>query len=217
LCLKNCTWLDNYEEDLYLFDAGTDSGLSYNSPNHPTLPQEMIKKIESGSNGVNMKSPFYDSTGKKMEPVARLFISKIKESGSTCNGPEIKTTEFDANDLSDENRRNDLLGDSNKKTKKNRKKPMKFKIIEQLDPQCLTTEWSSWTKCSSICGNGIRKRSREFKNAKMAMAANCSNILIDNEMCLSENGECENTDDQTMKIDEKDLYNLKKKTNKKLN
>ena len=30
LCLPNCTWVENYIEDLYLFDAGTDSVLSYN-------------------------------------------------------------------------------------------------------------------------------------------------------------------------------------------
>ena len=30
LCLPNCTWIDEYSEELYLFDAGTDSGLSYN-------------------------------------------------------------------------------------------------------------------------------------------------------------------------------------------
>ncbi len=30
LCLSNCTWMDEYEEDLYLIDAGTDSGVSYN-------------------------------------------------------------------------------------------------------------------------------------------------------------------------------------------
>ncbi len=33
LCLPNCTWLDTYSEELFLFDAGTDSGLSYNVSN----------------------------------------------------------------------------------------------------------------------------------------------------------------------------------------
>ncbi len=30
LCQTNCTWIDSYMEDLYPYDAGTDSGLSYN-------------------------------------------------------------------------------------------------------------------------------------------------------------------------------------------
>ena len=30
LCLPNCTWIENVMQDLYPFDAGTDSGVSYN-------------------------------------------------------------------------------------------------------------------------------------------------------------------------------------------
>jgi hypothetical protein len=30
LCLSNCTWMDSFMTDLYPFDAGTDSGVSYN-------------------------------------------------------------------------------------------------------------------------------------------------------------------------------------------
>jgi hypothetical protein len=28
--LPNCTWVENVTQDLYPFDAGTDSGVSYN-------------------------------------------------------------------------------------------------------------------------------------------------------------------------------------------
>ena len=30
MCLPDCTWMDSHEEDLFPFDAGTDSGISYN-------------------------------------------------------------------------------------------------------------------------------------------------------------------------------------------
>jgi hypothetical protein len=30
LCLPDCTWLTSHTEDLYPFDAGVDSGISYN-------------------------------------------------------------------------------------------------------------------------------------------------------------------------------------------
>ena len=30
LCLPNCTWAESFMQDLYPFDAGTDSGISYN-------------------------------------------------------------------------------------------------------------------------------------------------------------------------------------------
>lgn len=29
LCLKNCTWIENQIIDLFPYDAGTDSGISY--------------------------------------------------------------------------------------------------------------------------------------------------------------------------------------------
>lgn len=29
LCQLDCLWKDSYEEDLYLYDAGTDSGTTY--------------------------------------------------------------------------------------------------------------------------------------------------------------------------------------------
>ena len=55
----------------------------------------------------------------------------------------------------------------------------------------MTTEWSDWSACSSTCGNGLRKRSRQYKDPKSAMMASCNEIIDDQEMCLSENGECE--------------------------
>lgn len=66
----------------------------------------------------------------------------------------------------------------------------------------MTTEWSEWTKCSSSCGNGLRKRTRHYKDPKLAMRT-CTEIIDDNEMCLSENGECETNQDDHM-IDSSD-------------
>ena len=44
MCLANCTWLDKKELFLYPWDAGVDSGISYESPDHPTEPQEPIAR-----------------------------------------------------------------------------------------------------------------------------------------------------------------------------
>ena len=63
--------------------------------------------------------------------------------------------------------------------------------LEKIDINCMTTEWSDWTRCSSSCGNGLRKRVRHYKDHKMAKLKECDELLEDNEMCLSENGECE--------------------------
>jgi hypothetical protein len=54
----------------------------------------------------------------------------------------------------------------------------------------MTTEWNEWSRCSSECGNGLRRRSRQYKDVKAASGV-CNEILNDTEMCLSENGECD--------------------------
>jgi len=63
-------------------------------------------------------------------------------------------------------------------------------LLENIDSRCMTTEWSEWTRCSSECGNGLRRRSRQYKDPKAAMGV-CNEVLSDTEMCLSENGECD--------------------------
>ena len=44
LCLKNCTWAEEKELFLYPWDAGVDSGISYESPDSPTFPQQKIRR-----------------------------------------------------------------------------------------------------------------------------------------------------------------------------
>lgn len=68
----------------------------------------------------------------------------------------------------------------------------------------MTTEWTEWSPCSSTCGNGLRRRSRQFEDASAAAGARCSERLEDIEMCLSENGECE-ADQEETEMQESDM------------
>ncbi|KAF3428739.1 hypothetical protein E2986_10824 [Frieseomelitta varia] len=47
LCLANCSWIEHKELNLYPYDAGTDDGITYLSPDSPTEPQESIRRITS--------------------------------------------------------------------------------------------------------------------------------------------------------------------------
>ncbi len=42
----NGDWINSLEVDLFVYDAGTDSGPDYTSPNQPTDPREAISRIE---------------------------------------------------------------------------------------------------------------------------------------------------------------------------
>ena len=44
LCLRNCTWAGRRELFLYPWDAGVDSGITYESPDEPTVPQQPIMR-----------------------------------------------------------------------------------------------------------------------------------------------------------------------------
>lgn len=101
LCLKNCSWVQEKIMNLYLWDAGTDSGVSYLSPNSPTIPQERIRRITSTSPNL-IESPFYDSNGTRMKPIARLTVSRQRIYEKDCGDDEVRfgTSDVESSDAS---------------------------------------------------------------------------------------------------------------------
>ncbi len=51
-------WIENISLDLYPYDAGTDSGFTFSSPNFETIPQDKITQVMSKS-GQPYKSYLY--------------------------------------------------------------------------------------------------------------------------------------------------------------
>lgn len=84
LCQKNCSWVSKIDIDLYPWDAGTDSGISYMSPNSETKPREKMKPITT-LYPEDPRSPFYDPTGKPMVPLAKLYITREKVIKRGCD------------------------------------------------------------------------------------------------------------------------------------
>ncbi|XP_031770909.1 spondin-1 isoform X4 [Apis florea] len=83
LCLSNCSWIEHKELNLYPYDAGTDNGITYLSPDSPTEPQEPIHRITS-SYPNDSRSPFYDPSGLDMKPLARLYLNRQRLYEKTC-------------------------------------------------------------------------------------------------------------------------------------
>ncbi|KAK3923248.1 Spondin-1 [Frankliniella fusca] len=84
LCLSNGSWVDHVQLNLYPFDAGTDSGLTYIAPDQPTVPQEPIRKMSSSFPNTEA-SPFFDSTGEPMRPMARLSLVRQRLYEKSCD------------------------------------------------------------------------------------------------------------------------------------
>ncbi|CAD7088135.1 unnamed protein product [Hermetia illucens] len=83
LCLPNCTWVEYKAHNLYPWDAGTDSGPTYISPDQPTNPRVPIKRIRTNDPN-DPRSPFYDTSGAEMKPLARLYITRQRLYEKNC-------------------------------------------------------------------------------------------------------------------------------------
>jgi spondin-1 len=83
LCLGNGSWIEQKVLNLYPYDAGTDSGPTYISPDQPTIPKEPIRKIKPNQPN-DPRSPFHDPDNKEMKPLARLYLSRQRLYEKNC-------------------------------------------------------------------------------------------------------------------------------------
>lgn len=84
LCTSDCKWLDSLDFDLYPWDAGTDSGISYMSPNLETQPRERMYRITT-MYPEDPRSPFYDPDAHSMTPLAKLYLKREKVIQRNCD------------------------------------------------------------------------------------------------------------------------------------
>ncbi|RWS10095.1 spondin-1-like isoform X3, partial [Dinothrombium tinctorium] len=210
LCLKNCSWVAEKQMNLYLWDAGTDSGITYLSPNQPTIPQERIKRITS-SYPNNPESPFYDHTGAKMKPFAKLTVTRQRMYEKQCDGtdelrptPDSLPDECQVTEWTDFKPCSVTCGTGVRIRTRNYVHEQKARMsdcrVPLVDTQvceancvgnvsCATTTWSEWSECDATCGKGYRTRTRKFMN-RMARKV-CTQVeLIEKEMCVGAVPEC---------------------------
>ncbi|XP_023024840.1 extracellular matrix protein f-spondin [Leptinotarsa decemlineata] len=171
LCLKNCTWMEKLTLDLFPYDAGTDSGISYMSPNAETSPRERMYRITT-TYPEDPRAPFYDPSKKEMHPLARLYLTREKLIPKNCD-ESFLTAQLDVSENNEDTSR----------------------------PECDVTEYTDWSECSVTCGKGLRMRTREYKMAEKAKRNNCNRQLVSKEMCVAAVAECEVDEHDSQEID----------------
>lgn len=94
LCLANGSWIEEKILNLYPYDAGTDSGPTYISPDQPTIPKEAIRRIKPNYPN-DPRSPFYDQENKEMKPIARLYLSRQRLYEKNCDAVQANQDQQD--------------------------------------------------------------------------------------------------------------------------
>ncbi|XP_008295292.1 spondin-1-like [Stegastes partitus] len=156
LCTKECGWAQKVVQDLIPWDAGTDSGVTYESPNKPSTPQDKIRPLTSLD---HPQSPFYDPEGGAITPVARVVVERIARKGEQCN---IVPDNVD-----------DIVADIAQEEKEE----------DDTPETCIYSNWSPWSVCSSAtCEKGKRMRQRMLK-AQLDLSVPCPHTQ-DFEPCM---------------------------------
>ncbi|XP_034946903.1 spondin-1 [Chelonus insularis] len=177
LCEKDCTWKQNLIIDLYPWDAGTDNGITYMSPNSETKPREKMKPITSFY-PEDPRSPFYDPSGKPMPPLAKLYINREKIIPRGCD-ESILTQQLAELEVAENTEDTSRV-------------------------ECAVTEYTLWSPCSVSCGKGLRMRTRSYIMPEKAKMIGCNRQLVSKEMCVADLPECP---DKEIDDDENDNLN----------
>ncbi|XP_041116431.1 spondin-2-like [Polyodon spathula] len=170
LC-KGGHWMESVAFDLFPWDAGTDSGFVFSSPNFATSPQEPISPITAQRPSHPANSFYYP----RLHTLPRLGYLKLhllattsaNTPGEGTNDTEgivwNKTRTWTAN-ITEQNRETDKLHNIttdviyNLENMVKQESPKPYPKGTPLD--CEVSDWSPWSLCSLTCGKGLHWKTR---------------------------------------------------------
>ncbi|KAM3866984.1 spondin-2b [Diretmus argenteus] len=157
-------WKESVSLELFPYDAGTDSGFTFSSPNFETIPQDKVTQITS-SFPRHPANSFYYPRLKHLPPIAKVTLTKIKKTNQIISL------------LLDPTQSNQLpTGNEIEEDKL---------INTPLD--CEVSVWSPWGLCKGKCGDsGTRYRTRYILMQPANHGAACPQ-LEEQKKCFPDN------------------------------
>nr|AAL28538.1 HL01082p [Drosophila melanogaster] len=180
LCTEDCSWKESMDFDLFPWDAGTDSGISYMSPNSETQPPERMYRITT-MYPEDPRAPFYNPKSREMTPLAKLYLRREKIVSRNCDDEFLQALQLEVSDDAEE---------------------------QDTRAECRVGDYSAWSPCSVSCGKGIRMRSRQYLYPAAADQNKCARQLVAKEMCVAAIPECADGPAQSKDRDDDEGENL---------
>ncbi|GCC35743.1 spondin-2-like isoform X1 [Chiloscyllium punctatum] len=201
LC-ENNDWKESYNLDLFPWDAGTDSGFTFSSPNFATIPQETISQITAKHPSHPANSFYYP----RLETLPRMGYSEFtllpavlpnqapdkgpepteSTPGTTQNGSELSqiNSTYAENGTKIEVelfKTDDVFNDVFEKPLGKEPGNSQEKKLTRTPLDCEVSAWSPWGLCSHSCGIGIRERTRFIIQHPANDGETCPSLLTQEE------------------------------------
>ncbi|XP_069060281.1 spondin-2 isoform X1 [Pleurodeles waltl] len=158
LCNGN-HWKEQMSLELYPYDAGTDSGFTFSSPNYATIPQSTVTQITSSSPSHPANSFFYPRL-KHLPPLAKVTLTKLKGKQAVLSPTNADLTTA-GNEINDS--------------------------VLETPLDCEVSLWSSWGLCRGSCGTRATKiRTRYIHFKPSTSGAPCPSLEEETE-CVQDN------------------------------
>ncbi|XP_044123910.1 spondin-2 [Neovison vison] len=156
-------WREQVAVDLYPYDAGTDSGFTFSSPNFATIPQDTVTEITSSSPSHPANS-FYYPRLKSLPPIARVTLVRLRHNSRAFVPPAPGPVGAGGS--------NEIVDSVS---------------VAETPLDCEVSLWSSWGLCAGPCGKlGAKSRTRYIRVQPANHGAPCPELQEEAE-CVPDN------------------------------